>query len=505
MLQRQFINAQFRDGTMTDQNQLANALLTKPEIADELIMAYGNQGEGNKMGVMQMLTQGMGRVGSVDKDYKIQGSDEIIWFLQGLQGRTIPIADQSIPAPAANVGQNFAEFIVPLAGKYFTPGDVVRFPNNSLCRVQAEPYKNGDNWCYTFAIMGANPNEFIPANALAVGRELAMGTTAFEEYSEGGGMKETTPMAFRNQMSIQRKSYSMSGGAKTDVVVFSVKGRDSNGNEKTSNSWMYKKQHDLYYQWVCEQEYALWFNKYNRLQDGTFAVKGMNGRPVKTGSGIEEQIIGTNQIVTDQLTEELLRYMILDINKNGMSAENKKLLLVTGLGGIDEFDRAMKRALGGLGGFVVDTTFIDKKGGNKLGFGSQFTTYRGLLGTEITVVHHPMFDDITRFPNVDPITGFTDQSYKMYFLDFSDYGGAPNIQMIFKGAHGEDRRLLSWFTAGATEPNFNGNSGVKAMMRSNGLDGFSMYMLSESMVLIKNPLGCGMITIRRPGLNGLNP
>ena len=225
------------------------------------------------------------------------------------------------------------------------------------------------------------------------------------------------------------------------------------------------------------------------------------------GSGIEEQITGANNIVTGQLTEELLKYMLLDVNANTPNAENKKLMVITGLGGMDEFDRAMKRAMGGLSGVIIDTgaTFLEKKGGNKLAFGAQFITYRGFMGQEFTVVHHPMFDNKKLFPNVDPITGFTDQSYKMYFLDFSDYNGSANIQMIFKGAHGEDRRMLSWFTAGATEPNFNGDTGTKAVMRSNGLDGFFMYMLSEGMVLIKNPLSCGSITIQRPGLNGLLP
>lgn len=505
MLQRQFINATHRDGTFTDQNQLANVLLTKPKIADELILAYGDMGNGDKMNVIQMLTQGTGRIAS-SSAYETSGADEVIWFLQGLQGRAIPITDQTIPDPNANVGANFQPFIVPLAEKYFTLGDVVRFPNNSLARVQSEPYQNGGNWCYTFVIVGSNPKEFIPANALQIGRELAMGTTAFEEYSEGGGMKETTPMAFKNQMSIQRKGHGMSGGAKTDIIVFNVKGRNNAGQTVTSNSWMWKKQHDLYYQWQEETEYADWFNKYNRLPDGTIPLIGANGRVVKMGSGIEEQITGTNRIDTTQLTDELLKYMLLDIANNTPNAENKKLVCITGLGGMIEFDKAMRRSMSNTNVQIVNGDFFLEKGkGNELKFGSQFTTYRGFCGTSVTVVHHPMFDNKKRFPNVDPETGFTDQSYKLYFLDFSDYGGKPNIQKIYKGAHGEDRRMLSWFTAGATEPNFSGETGVKAMMRSNGLDGFFMYILSEGMILIKNPLSCGMITIKRPGLFGLNP
>jgi hypothetical protein len=493
MLKTQFIQAQWSDGTFTDQAQLANALLIKPEVADTLVYAFMGKGDGNKYGLLQGLTQGLGRIGKSEKNYKILGNDEYQWALMGQETRAVPITGVSEPAPAAFPGINFSLFTVPVAEKYFTLGDTVLFgggmPDQVYARVMEEPYRQGSNWCYTFQIIGNNPNEFVNPNYLQIGKEIGWIGTAFEEGSEGGGMKTATPMWFRNQMGIHRMAWGMTGSAKTAVMVLRFE-----TNKGKQDLWMYKQQYDFLRLWNKMIERELWFSKYNKLNDETFANFGANGRVIKRGSGVEEQITGANTYVTSNLTEELLRHMLLDIMRCSSDAENVKRLLFTGSGGLIAFDQAIRNAVAGLN-VVEGAFFINKKTGNELSFGSQFTTYKGFLNTEFTVVYHPMFDDTSIFTELHPITGLPMQSYKMYFLDFSDYDGSPNIQMVTRGAKGENRSLVQWFTAGGSEPNFDGNTGTKMLMRSNGFDGFMCYTLSEIGIMIRNPLSCGMIQI----------
>ena len=506
MIQTQFKAQQFRDGTFTDQNQLASALLTTPHVEDQLTYALGDPTKSNRYGLIQSMTTKVfsGSSATEGSSYKMIGNNTYEWHMQGAWLRTIPITDNAYGA-SDTPGYNFQPFTVNLAEKYFSVGDVCMTNSRKLIRLKEEPYQSGNSWCHTFQLSTYTPEDFVPASDLQSDKVLAWSHTMFEEGSEGGGSKEATPMAFRNTMTIQRMAWGMTGGAKTDVMVFKFKV----GDKANSDLWLYKKQYENLVLWNRMQEAMLW-NSRTTVDPvtGMISISGSNGRSLRAGSGIEEQISGSNQIIVNELTEDVLQFMLTDIDQNYQDVEDRKMMVFTGMGGIREFDRAMKRSLGGLGGFVQEAnTFIEKKGGNKLAYGSQFTTYRGLLGTEFTVVHHPFFDDKTIWTEIDPATGYTTKSFEMFFLDFSVMDGTPNIQLISKGAGGDNRRLKTWFTAGATTPSMGDYSKqpsekemreiARESIRSNGYDGFMNYYLSETGVIIRNPLRCGKITVAR--------
>lgn len=485
-----FQQGQFKDGTFTDQANLAEAMLLKPEIIESVIVAF-NSGRNESYGVMQQLTQGLGALGEAGKNYKVLGNDEIMWPVQGHLMRTMPIAQTVTTDVNARIGIGFSEFTVLFPEKYFSLGFVCRFIDGTIARVTQEPYRDGSNWCYTYQIIDNNPNAFVATDALAVGREVSWDFTAYEEGSEGGGMVEATPSWFKNQLTTCRMAQSMTGSAKLSKLWFEVANIKTG---KKSRFWLYHKQAEFMRQWARQHERMIWNGKYNRLPDGTFANYGANGRPVKTGSGIEQQISGVNKIVASELTEEMLYHMAADLTHLAGDAENQKRVLITGMGGMYEFDKALKNA--GKQYTIVDTNFVHKQTGVKLAFGGNYTTYKGPYGFELTVINHPMFNDTTVYPNL--INGYTDQSYKMFFMDFSDYNGEPNFQMVTRGAEGEDRRLVQWFTAGGSTPDFSsfsGSSGINKVMRSHGADSFTCYTLSESQLIIRNPLACGMIQI----------
>jgi hypothetical protein len=339
---------------------------------------------------------------------------------------------------------------------------------------------------YTLRLVTDDPTDTMPTADLATGKEFSFEFTAFEEYSQGGSSKEAFPMWFTNQMTTSRMSYSMSGGAQTDVMVLSVGGRNGKGGQ---NLWLPEKQYQVMLQWMEQTERLRWYGKYNRDAQGLVNLPGTNGRPVLMGAGIHDQIASSNTRTYTQGTERLFRDFILDLMDNSRDAENKKFIAFTGKGGLEEFDRAMRDSIAA--STLVDTHFVSGSGQN-LTLGGQFTTYKGLMGTELTVVHLPLYDKKENNRQLHPVTQWPLESYNFTVLDFSMYGGESNISMVAKGVDGIDRSFRTWYTAGSQTP-AGGDSGASNMLRSSSLDGFECYMLSETAIKVANPLACGRL------------
>lgn len=475
---QQFTKQKYNSG-LTEQNNLATALMTRPEVVSKaLAYVFGERY------TMQFLTMGAGRVSSTPQ---IIGNDQFRWPLQGNLLKAIPIV--AAPVPATDIGKNFTEFQLTLSERYFAVGDVLATHSRaSQIRVQREPENTADGVIYTFTIVGNNEAESVPVDDLTIGRELSIEYTAFEEFSRGGSSKEAFPMWFQNQMTTSRTSFSMSGSAQTDVMILEVGGkRGKNATSKKTKLWMYEKEYQTMLQMMEQSERLKWYGKYNRTPQGEVRLPGENGRPVKIGAGVLEQIATSNKRNYTEATAKLFREFILDLMDNSQDASNKKFIAFTGKGGLDEFSRAMKEELNKA--TIVDSKFVTGSG-VELTLGAEFTTYKGLLGTELTVVHLPLLDNPVSNRQTHPKTGYPIESYRFIILDFSMYGGESNISLIAKGADGIDRSLKSWYTSGSQSP-----PGVKEasakMLASNSLDGWEVHFLSETALKVINPLSCG--------------
>jgi hypothetical protein len=469
-----FVKQKWHSG-LTDQNTLANALMTEPEtMGRTLAYIFGDKY------AIQYLTQGTGRVSN---KYELIGNDQYRWPLMGML--TKPIAITGAVSPATNIGLNHTTFTIPMAEKYFAVGDVLATTTRSQIRVQEEPYQDGADWIHVCQLITDSATDVVPVADMAIGQELSIEYTAFEEYSEGGSSKEAFPMWFTNQLTISRLSIDMSGSAATDVVV--LKGKT--GKEL----WMYEKQYQAMLQWMEQTERLRWYGVYNRDAAGNIHLSGKNSRVVKTGAGILQQIAYSNRRNYSVGTEDLFRDFILDLMENSKDSENKKFIAFTGIGGMQEFHSAMKDSLAS--STLVDTHYVSGDG-QKLTLGGQFTTYKGLIGTEITIAHLPLFDNRVSNREIHPKSGRPLESYKFVILDFSMVGGESNISMVAKGAGGIDRSFLTWVTAGSQTPN-GGEGGdftvSNKAVRSNALDGWSCHFLSETGIKVINPLSCGVL------------
>jgi hypothetical protein len=470
----QWKQAKLSDGTFTDSNNLATALMTQPEIYNTLAYAFGDKY------YLQYLTAGSGRVA---EKYKALGNVE---FMHPLMGDLMkPIA---ISAAGAGTGLGGGVFTLELAEKYFFEGCVVKFIDGTQARVQNEGTQSGTGFLYSFAIITANPADFVAATALAVGEPVVFLHTAYEEGSRGGGSFEAYPMWFQNQMTTMRQSWGMTGDAATDVMVLEM---GAEGGKK-SNLWMYASDYQKMMYWQRQTEYFRWYGRYNKSADGEISVQGNNGRPVRTGAGVLEQIADSNQRNYTTLNADILLDFLTDLQLASKEAENKKLVMFTGAGGMRQFQTAINNEYANF--TIVDTNFVHKSGGDMTFDNQSWTTYKGILGTELTVVHLPLFDDKSQHTELHPNTGLPLESYRMTFLDFSDYGGEANISMVTKGADGKNRAMEMWYTAGSTDP-MGGGSGVKKVMRSSSFDGFECHYLSQQGIKVTNPLSCGELSI----------
>jgi hypothetical protein len=480
----QWRQAKLGQGDFTDSNNLASALMTQPEIYSTLAYAFGDKY------YLQYLTAGSGRVA---EKYKTLGNQEYMWPLMGDLIKPISIVGDSVPLPAATPGLGHSTFSVPMEEKYFFQGCIVKF-GETQARCQDNGIQVGDDWIYTFQLVTDDPTAFVPATDLERGKVAVFMYTAFEEGSRGGGSFEAYPFWFKNQMTTMRMSYGMTGDAATDIMVLEV-GKEGG---KKSNLWMFASDYQKMLIWQQQVEYYRWYGKNNMGSDGEINLAGANGRPVRVGAGVLDQIASSNQRSYTTLTTDIMNDFLTDLQMAHKDAENRKLVMFTGAAGLRQFQDAINNRANAVQ--VVDTHFISKNGMGMTFNDQNWTTYKGILGTELTVAHLPLFDDRTKHTALHPESGLPLESYRMSFLDFSDYGGEANISMVTKGADGKNRAMEMWYTAGSTDPySSGGSSGAKKVMRSSSLDGFECFYLSQQGMKVTNPLGCGELKLRVQG------
>ena len=151
--QLQWKQAKLNDGSFTDSNNLATALMTQPEIYNTLAYAFGDKY------YLQYLTAGSGRVA---EKYKALGNVE---FMHPLMGDLLkPIAISSTPV---GNGLGNATFTVEFAEKYFFEGCVIKFSDDTQARVQNDGIQSENGYTYSLQLVTGDPADFVAAAALA--------------------------------------------------------------------------------------------------------------------------------------------------------------------------------------------------------------------------------------------------------------------------------------------------------------------------------------------------
>lgn len=461
----QLYRGQKFDG-LVDSNKLSNAFLTEPEIVNKtLSFVFGYQ----YSNPISLLTGGIGKTQYIN-------NSEFRWYLAGDLERPSVIVE-NLESGNSTPGIGGSTFQVKLKDDQFVSGEVL-IPNSREFPVivMGDRIHDGDGFIYTLALLDgkSDPTKFMPPSLLEPGKEFSKDFSAYEEGSSRSGITTyNSPFELRNRLSIHRKHYEMTGSAATDVMIIKMKDQLS-GRE--SFLWENVAEWTMLQQWYREIDRALVYNRFGQ-------TPGANGRPTLTGAGLREQIAPANkrEFNVNGLTENVIAEFLLDLSYNIIDQPNRKFVALCGEGFMSLFDRAMKNVIRGW--TLVDTKFISGSG-QDLTLGGQFTTYKGVNGIEVTLMHYPVYDDPVHNRELNPLTGRPLESYRATFIEFGQYDGQNNITKVAKSG----REQLMWYNGGSTSPDGGKNS--KGQFGSK-YDGYQVEVLSEIGIKLHNPLSCG--------------
>jgi hypothetical protein len=455
----------YNDSQMTDMNSLANALMSKPTELSPIITHLA--GKDDKRFPLSFLTEGVGNVKSMDRleyEYRVRSHAR----------KTRPVAATN---GGANLGQGGSTFELEFPDKWFVFPYVLVNSAGEQARIMKEPeaVAGGNSWKYTLQLVNPSTTATLSAGSTEGDLWAQLYAPVGVDFSRGNASNWEVPGLVRNKIGTVRKSYHMSGHARDYVVEF---GLPTKGG-RTTKLWMdYEEyQHMLNFKEECEMFY--WYGQKTYNSTGDTYMKDENGQPVIVGPGLLEQIVNKDSYST--MTENKLKNIIGDLFYGMTDANKKQVTLYTGTGGMREFDEALKGHFGATGNswkIGGENRFITGSG-RSLGLTGYFTSYEHIDGHSVNVVKLPLFDHgpVAQARAKHPVTGFSLESYRMVFVDQSNYDGQANLQMLSK----KGREMMRWCVAGSVVPRgFDSTSS-----RASDVDGASVHMLKTAGIILK--------------------
>lgn len=452
----------YNDEQMTDMNSLARALLQAPaQIAPVLTHLGGRE---NKRFPASMLTEGMGNSISVDTieyEYKVKT-------------RTKKIRELAVDCRGSgNVGLGKATFNLIFPDKWFIKDYVLISQSGVQVRIMGVPTAAGSNHSYPVQLVSPDFTETVPAEDLVAGARWGqLFAPVGTDYSRGNASNWVAPTKLGHKMTTIRKSYNMSGNAKDFVmqVELPIDGR-------TTKLWMDYEEWQWMMQWNEEKEHLYIYGEQSYNSAGETPLLDENNQPIVIAPGLLQQIINkdTYSVLTLGKIKDVFRSLFIGMT----DAQSRNITLLTGLGGLEEFDRAIKEEVAARNYIVTAEGKFISGSGRALSLSGYFTTYEHIDGHTIRVVHNPMFDDgvVAETSGRHPKTNLPLESYRMVFLDQSVYDGENNLVMVNK----KGRELLRWAVAGSIIPNgFTGND-----LRATDIDGASVHFLKQGGILLR--------------------
>ncbi len=414
------------NANMTEQSHLGRALIAKPEkLLEKMDQLFSAQNYYSDNPMYSML---MGQKGS---DVEI-GSTEWEWDLKGANTRPLVVIENVEPVSNTAPGKFKRTFRLKLDENWYLPGDVIH-PGTSnkkyQCRVQDEVQRHGDGWVYTVRLMTEDPQSSIPVEFLAPGTQWGKLYSQYEEAAEQSGSTQfSLPISLKNKMSKARKQYKITDYASTEVLAVGIP--DSKG--KYHQSWMRYADVEYWQQWYRELERMAWYSR------STDTVIGANGRPVRSGPGIQEQLEDSHIHRYTHLTTKLIEEYLMDIFYSRVKpGKGRQIKAFTGEYGMIQFSRAIQDFVD-KSGFVKNVE-VFQNGQVKseyhthaLEAGFQYVKYNMANGSSLELIHNPLYDDREVNFEIDPITGFPVESQRFTFLDFSDQGNKKNLKLMRK-------------------------------------------------------------------------
>lgn len=473
----QVLKTYYNDSQMTDTNSLVNALMEKPEELSPIITHLAGREE--KKFPLSFLTEGVGNTRSINRfeyEYRVKTHEVNVR----------PVVSVRAAVSQTSIGANGTTFQVTFPDKWFIFPYTLVSQSGELARIMKDPEPTADGYEYTLQLvrpgsagLSNNAGEDLAAGALWGMLYANVGI----DFSRGNASNWAAPGLVRSKIGTIRKSYQFSGNAKDYVAEFNLPTKEGSSTKLWMDYEEYR--HMLKFKEECEMYY--WYGQRTHDDAGRTQMTDENGQPVVSGPGLFEQIINKDTYST--LTQKKIENVIGDLFYGMTDATDKQVTLYTGIGGAREFDRALRNYYStgtsstsiGTGSNYLTTTeskFITGSGRN-LGITGYFTSYDHIDGHSVNVVKVPLFDHgpVAQASKKHPESGLPLESYRMVFVDQSNYDGENNLQMINK----KGREMLRWAVAGSVVP-----KGFKESdTRASDIDGASVHMLKTAGILLR--------------------
>ena len=452
----------FHSGTYGKETQESNALVTNllkyPEIAKTLIRQYPQYS-------LNYFLDGTSRFAKEE----LIGENAFRWPILGRLNRP-----STCTGVLVGTGLGNSIFTVEFEENYFNPNDVVRFADESQAIVMGEPVPSVGGYTFSFILQTNEPLAVITAAAVVAGLTANTVGSAFPEGSDRGFENHVYPDWYINHIGIARKSKSITGSALTDVTWI-----ENNGQRV----WFFTDEKLMREEFLYQKELDSWYSTSTMDANGVSTVIGTDGKPIVKGDGVLRQIDAANvDTYNGQLTEKRLTDFLAQLQLN-TGNQNAHWMVFTGTAGKVAFHEAMKDLVYPAGNLVYDAEV-----GADTEIGVNFTSYNA-LGSRLTLVHNSLFDDPNLHGNnIDPVSGFPKESFRMVFLDMGTTDGVSNIERKVKGAGGIDRGMIIKYIPGMVDP-----FDQKSMKAANSRDAFTCEILCESGIIVRNPLSCGQL------------
>ena len=268
-----------RFSDLVDENMISNALLTRPhEVSGLLSLVFGTKDDGVSTAI-DLITGGLGKTMIIDNrefEWSVMiDSDHAVnirWAKTGSDEVTTYNYNTVTP------GINGTPIYLALEERWFGVGAILSFDDYKFqVRTASVPYQDGSAWVYECYVVDSSNAAYIPGEFLLPGRQVSRMGSAYEEYSdEADIINYQTPFKMRNQLQTLRLSYDITGDAYSTVLAIALKDPESG---KTSYLWSDYQYWIALREWKKREEKELLFGKSNRQADGTYNLKGTNGRP----------------------------------------------------------------------------------------------------------------------------------------------------------------------------------------------------------------------------------
>lgn len=522
----QLYTGTFGSGT-SPENALNTALMQYPEIAKTLIQQYPRYSA-------TYLLERTGRyaaekvLGDNSFEWKVMGRYNTPSFSNGwisLDGSTFAgsTADAGASADTAGIQTNADadgnEFFLSFDGEgiYTAAGfanasflnkfDMVRFQSGATAIVVEDPINDvvraaANGGLVTTSASAVVKFEMIDGTAnplktsdIAAGAIIASIGSAFPNGSNGADVGENYvyPSTHKNYLTTMRKKCSVTGKDMTDVTWI-----ENNGHRL----WYFSKEQMMMDEYMYQQELQRWYGR-SSITDTTVSrpagitssalgTSGTQASSIVTGDGLLAQIDSSNQAsyTLGALTEDIITEFLAKLSLNATNAEGNEYVVFTGTEGRLAFHKAMKDLLIAPSGSFTGGSMSGVSGDVSLG--GNFVSYEA-MGNKLTMAYCPVFDDSNVHSSTSGTNAFGDnrlkESAKMVFLDFGKTSGVSNIELITKGAEGVNRSFTKKYVAGMINP-----YDQKSMMAANADDKFECHVMSESGIIVRNPLSCGILS-----------